>query len=57
MPKKQKVNEFYYENKSTIDYIYDDIVENLQNGNIMPKYIKKLDYNKFVKFVYDNSNK
>ena len=57
MPKKKNINDFYKENQKTIDYIYNDILENLREGNIQPKYIKKIDYDKFVNFVYKNSYK
>jgi len=56
MPKIQKTrDDFFYENKSTIDYLYGDLIINLNNMKIK-KYIN-IDYESFVDFVYENSYK
>ena len=52
---KLTINEFYLKHKENIHNLYNDSVRELTKIKMIPKYIKKFDFNEFVNLVYHNS--
>ena len=49
---KVDINTFYKNNRDDINILYKTIVIKLREIKITPKFLKSLDFNDFVNFIY-----
>ena len=53
MPNKSvDINTFYRNNKDDINILYETLLYKLRDLKLMPKYLRLLDFNDFVNFIY-----